>query len=274
LVFKVIERYDVSGRRACRIVQLCRASFWYKSQAEDPAALRAHLKELAFSRPRYGYRRLHVLLGREGWKINHKRVYRLYRQEGLQVRTKRRRKFTSRARVPPGVALQRNDQWSVDFVSDALVDGRKFRGFTVVDNCTREGLAVEVRHSFPSSAVTQVLDSLMAKHGRPRMIIMDNGTEFTSNEFDAWAYAQQITLHYITPGRPMENGYIESFNGKLRDECLSANWFNTLADAQKTIEAWRRDYNETRPHSSLGYLAPAAYVASLLTEGSLATKIN
>ena len=213
-------------------------------------------------RPRFGYRRLHVLLCREGWRINAKRTYRLYREEGLQVRSRRRKKRASHTRLEPNSPLKENERWAMDFVSDTISTGQRFRALTLIDLFTRECLAIEVAGSLPSSAVSNVLDRVICKRSKPRMITTDNGPEFASNLMDAWAYANDIKLDFIRPGCPVENGHIESFNGKLRDECLSANWFTDIEDARSLIEDWRRDYNEVRPHSSLGHLPPATYVAS------------
>jgi putative transposase len=222
------------------------------------------LRELAMARPRYGYRRLQVLLRREGWRVNLKRVLRLYRDEGLLVRTKRRRKIAAQLRTAPPAPTRPNERWSLDFVSDALADGRKFRVLTVVDVHTRECLALEAAQSLPSRRVTDVLTKLVAQRGRPDLLTLDNGTEFTSREFDAWAFANDIKLDFIRPGCPVENGYIESFNGKLRDECLSQAWFTSLDDARRILATWKTEYNEMRPHSSLGNLTPNEYVENIL----------
>jgi putative transposase len=223
------------------------------------------LRELAGARPRWGYRRLHILLRREGWLVNHKKVLRLYREEGLMLRIRRRkRKLASWVRVPPPGPSRPNERWTLDFVSDALSDGRRMRILTVLDVMSRESLAVEAATSFPSTRVTLVLDRLMARKGKPSMITLDNGTEFTGRHFDAWAYRNGIRLDFIRPGRPVENAHIESFNGRLRDECLNTHWFAGLDEARQILEDWRRDYNETRPHSSLADLVPSEYLAQLL----------
>jgi len=248
-------------------MRLHRSVFYYQSRTKDDRALRLRLKELAYARPRYGYRRLTVLLQREGWPVNHKRVYRIYREEGLMVRTKRRKKRAAEWRVKPLPATRVGERWSIDFMSDQLADGRSFRVLNVVDHVSRECVGVEVGQSLPSQAVTEALDRAISTHGKPEAITMDNGTEFRCNHFDRWAYQRGIQLDFITPGRPVENSLIESFNGKLRDECLNVHWFETLAEAGAEIEAWRREYNETRPHSSLGNRAPAQYIAELLSVG-------
>jgi len=221
------------------------------------------LRDLAAARPRYGYRRLQVLLEREGWVANHKRVLRLYREENLQVRTKRRRKVAARPRVRMPAPSELNERWGIDFMADELVGGRRFRVLTLIDLHSRECLALKAGFSLPAETVTKVLDRIIQKRGAPVALTLDNGTEFTSKHFDAWAYRAGIQLDFIRPGRPVENSYIESFNGKLRDECLSATWFLSLSEAQEQLEAFRRDYNETRPHSSLGNLPPAVYVQQL-----------
>jgi putative transposase len=222
------------------------------------------LRELALARPRFGYRRLTVLLRREGWKVNAKRVLRLYRLEALQVRTKRRKKRASESRLPLPIPQRPNELWTMDFMADRLATGERFRTLNVLDITSRECVGIAAARSFPSDRVTDCLDTWIGEHGKPAGIQVDNGTEFTSNHFDAWAYGRGIAVHFITPGRPTENGVIESFNGKLRDECLNANWFDTLDDARGLIESWRTDYNEQRPHSALGNIPPAQYVANLM----------
>lgn len=215
------------------------------------------LRDLALARPRYGYRRLTVLLRREGWKVNLKRILRLYRLEGLYVRLRRRKRMTSRLRLVPQMVTKRNECWSMDFVSDQLSTGRRFRALTVIDNYSRECPVIETAHSLPAEAVTAALDRVIALRGKPLMIRVDNGTEFTSKHFDQWAHERKIGIDYITPGRPVENGFIESFNGRLRDECLNEHWFESLEEAQSIIEIWREEYNTVRPHSSLGNAVPA-----------------
>jgi putative transposase len=217
------------------------------------------LKELAGVRVRYGYRRLHVLLQREGWQVNAKRVYRLYKQEGLSLRLKTKKKRASAVRVPmprPSSALE---SWSMDFVSDSLVSGAKFRALTIVDNFSRVSPAVEVDFSLTGRRVAEVLDRLGRVYGLPKTIRVDNGTEFCSKALDEWAYRKGIKLEFIRPGKPMENGYIESFNGKLREECLNQNWFESIEEARRKIEQWRVEYNEYRPHSALGQETPSAF---------------
>jgi len=217
------------------------------------------LRELAHQHRRFGYRRLGVLLAREGLRCNPKRVYRLYRAQKLQVR-RRGRKRAARWRGEPKAVLNGAGQcWAMDFVSDALADGRKLKMLTVVDAWTRQCLSIEVDTSLGGLRVARVLDGLVARHGRPGMIQSDNGPEFTSKALDAWAWAQQVKHHWIEPGKPMQNGHIESFNGRLRDECLNEHWFRNLHEARRLIEQWRVDYNTQRPHSALGYQTPEEF---------------
>jgi putative transposase len=224
------------------------------------------LKSLAEERRRWGYKRLHVLLRREGFVVNHKRVYRLYREEGLMVR-RRKRKRISVPRLEKQAPTGPQERWSMDFISDALCTGRRFRSLTIVDDFTREAAAIEVDTSLPAARVIAVLERLEHERGLPRRITVDNGPEFAGKALDAWAYAKGVELQFIQPGRPVENAFVESFNGRFRDECLSEHWFTSLADARRTIEAWRRDYNEVRPHRSLGYQTPAEFLSSLGSVG-------
>jgi putative transposase len=200
-----------------------------------------------------------VLLRRDGWRVNHKLVYRIYKEEGLEVRTKKRRNRVSALRVVLPAASSPNERWSMDFVSDSLHDGRRFRVLTIVDNFTRESPAIEVGSSLTGTRVVEVLERLARIHGLPQVITTDNGTEFTSRAMDEWAHRSGVKLDYIRPGKPVENAYIESFNGRLRQECLEENWFLSLDDAKIKIEAWRKDYNEHRPHSSLGDETPPRF---------------
>jgi len=252
--------YEVSERRACQTLTVARATVRYQSVADDQAALRIRLKDLAAARVRYGYRRLHTLLLREGWQVNHKRVYRLYTQENLTMRTKKPRRHKSGCnRVERHPATRANQRWSMDFMSDELFDGRRLRVFTLVDECTRECLALRAGQHFGGDEVARILDQVAAGRGRPKAIRVDNGPEFTSKRLDQWAYLNRVELDFSRPGKPMDNAHIESFNGKLRAECLNENWFLSLADAQEKLDAWRSDYNRIRPHSALGNLAPSEY---------------
>lgn len=249
----------LSERRACGLIGVDRASARYRPRSSDDGALRQQLRKLAAERRRFGYRRLHVLLVREGWAVNHKRVYRLYRAAGLQVGQRKRKRRAVRERVPLAAPVRANQGWSMDFMADALASGRRFRTLNVVDEFTREALAIEVDTSLPGVRVVQVLEQLRQQGRKPEWMVTDNGPEFTGKALDQWAYQNSVRLETIRPGRPMENGYIESFNGKMREECLNENWFTDLADARERIEAWRVDYNTRRPHSALGYLTPVEF---------------
>jgi putative transposase len=255
---------ECSERHACGQMEIVRAMVRYRPRAtrfaEANQRLRVRLRELAEDRRRWGYRRLHVLLKREGWKVNSKRVYRIYVEEKLIVRRRRRRRrICAQARVLLAAPTCPNQTWTMDFLHDALANGRKLRTLSIEDAYTREMLAIEVDTSLPALRVIRVLETLRLERGLPERIVIDNGTEFTSKALDQWAYENKVTLHFITPGRPMENGYIESFHGKFREECLNEHWFLTLDDARDTIENWRIDYNQVRPHSALGYLTPEEF---------------
>jgi len=243
---------------------MSRSSYYYQGLGPDDEGLRKILKDKAVQKRRYGYRRLLVLLRRDGWSDNHKRVFRVYQEEGLQVR-RRKRKHASKWRgdrleLPMGI----NQRWSMDFMHDRLADGRSIKTFNVVDDFTRECLATEVDTSLSGQRVVRVLERLKAERGLPACLLMDNGPEFTGKVLDAWAYSCGIRLQFIEPGKPTQNAYIESFNGKFRDECLNENWFLSLADARTTIEEWRNDYNACRPHSALGNKTPAEYAGLLV----------
>jgi putative transposase len=228
------------------------------------------LKELAAARVRYGYRRLHILLRREGWPVNHKRTHRLYREEGLAIRSKlpkRKRAWRHRqARPEVGGA---NEVWAMDFMSDQLFDGRPFRILTVVDCCTREGLAIAPRVSFRAYQVVEVLDQLAKERGRPKSLRVDNGPEFAGRMLDQWAYLNGVEIDFSRPGKPTDNAFIEAFNARFRAECLNASWFLSMADARDRIEEWRCHYNEDRPHTGLGGLTPRAFAS----QANLARKV-
>ena len=231
-----------------------------RTSATNVAVLE-RLQAHAAVRARFGYRRLHILLEREGLAVNPKRVHRIYRAAGLQVRRRRRKRLTRADRVHLPPASQRLERWSMDFTTDTLADGRNFRTLNIVDDFTRECVAIEVDRSLPGLRVTRVLDRLRAAIGLPQTIVVDNGPEFAGRTLDAWAYAHGVTLRFIRPGKPIENAYVESFNGKFRDECLNEHWFVSLVDAKAAIEAWRVDYNTVRPHSSLGGRTPDQFAA-------------
>jgi putative transposase len=251
--------FEMSQRRACKVLGYCRASVQYRSLRDPAEALVARLRELATQRPRWGYRRLHILLRREGIVVNHKRVYRLYRLEGLAVRRRLRKRLTSALRTVLPPPSGPNERWSMDYVSDALMDGTRLRAFNVVDDFTRECLAIEVDTSIPGLRATRVMERIAATRPLPKFIVCDNGPEFTGSAFDSWAHRRGVRVHFIRPGKPIENAYAESFNGKLRDECLNENWFVTMDDARSRIEAWRLDYNQVRPHSGLDNLTPSEF---------------
>ncbi len=244
--------FQVSERRACAVVGIGRSSLRYRSRAQDQTALRMRLRDLAGTRVRYGYRRLHVLLRREGWLVNHKRVYRLYRLEGLALRRRCRRKRASMTRVLPNPAERPNERWSMDFVTDTLANGQRYRALTIVDNVSRVSPASEVDSSLTGQRVVAVLERLKQSYGLPKRIGVDNGPEFAGKVLNLWAHQHGVQLHFIAPGKPVQNPYIESFNGRFRDECLNQHWFLNLEDARHTIADWRDDYNHVRPHSSLG----------------------
>ena len=257
----MVERFGLSHRRSCRLVGLWRSTLQYQPRPKGDAVLADRLKELAQQRRRFGSPRLHVLLRREGWKINHKRTERLYREAGLSLRLRRRKRRAAELRVPMLEPERVNQRWSMDFVSDCLWSGRRFRSLTIVDDYTRESPAIEVDTSLGGARVVRVLDHLAEVRGLPEVITVDNGPEFTSQALDEWAYRRGVALNFIRPGKPMENAYVESFNGKFRDECLKENWFSSLQEARQIIEAWRVDYNQVRPHSSLGDLPPEEFAA-------------
>jgi putative transposase len=252
----------ISERRACRLVGLSRTTL-HRVVEEEPQtmALKARIIDLAHARRRFGYRRIHDLLRREGVKANHKRVYRLYREASLSVRKRRRRKLVMADRQALHVPSAPNEVWSIDFVMDSLANGRRLKCLTIVDDFTRECLDIAVDHGICGSYVARVLESIGQFRGLPRAIRTDQGPEFTSRALDHWAYECGVDLKLIAAGKPTQNAYIESFNGKFRDECLNDHYFKNLAHARAVIAEWRRDYNETRPHSSLGRMPPAEFAA-------------
>jgi putative transposase len=259
----LIEAQHTALRRACRVLGLSTATWRYERRGRvDNCELLARLQAHAAVRPRYGYRRLHVLVEREGLHANHKRVHRVYREAGLQVRRRSRKRLTRAERLPlarPSAPLER---WSIDFMMDTLADGRGFRTLNIVDDFSHECRAIEVDRSLPGARVVRVLERLAETIGLPKVLVCDNGPEFAGRTLDAWAYRRGVELSFIRPGKPIENAFVESFNGKFRDECLNEHWFASVAEAQAIIEAWRLDYNTVRPHRSLGQLTPAAYAAA------------
>ncbi len=252
--------YALSERRACRALGVARSTARYRSVRPPQDALRARIRELAGVRVRSGYRQIHVLLVREGWRVNHKRVYRLYREEGLALKARRpKRRKSAAARVQPTPPKEPNERWAMDFIHDTLESGRTTRILSVLDIHTRECLALVPRQSFRGVDVADVLSELGGVREFPERINVDNGTEFTSKALDHWAYWNGIELDFSRPGKPTDNAHVEAFHGTLRRECLSQHWFIDLEDAKRTLEAWRLDYNNHRPHSALGQLPPAQF---------------
>ena len=252
--------YQMSERHACRLLGLERSTHRYRARkAERDIALRTRLKELAAKRMRFGYRRLTAMLVREGVPANHKRVYRLYCEEGLAMRIRQRRRIRWNGAIVKPAASQLNERWSMDFVTDCVSSGKVIRMLTIVDDYTRECPGIEVDTSLGGLRVRRVLDRMAGERGLPEAIVVDNGPEFRGRALAAWSEERGVRLEFIQPGKPVQNAYIESFNGRLRDECLNANWFTSLTDARRKIETWRQDYNQQRPHSSLDYLPPAEF---------------
>ena len=253
------ESLGLSERKACLLVNISTSVYRYQPKGADDVALRQRLRELAGQQKRFGSPRLHILLKREGMVVNHKRTERIYREEGLSLRRKRRRKGAAGSRVMMPSPQKPNERWSMDFVTDSIVTGRRFRSLAIIDDYSRECPAIEVDTSIGGARVVSVLDRLVEIRGLPEVITMDNGPEFTGRHLDEWAFRKGVKLNFIRPGKPIENAYAESFNGRLRDECLNTNWFMDLKHARNVIEEWRRDYNEVRPHSSLDNLTPEEY---------------
>lgn len=254
--------------RACGLIGISRSLYRYQAKRPSDMALKDRLSELAAQKRRYGYRRLHVLLRREGWQHNAKRTYRVYHEAGLMVRKRKRKRIAGVERIVKLPPLVPNDSWSMDFVSDGLVDGRRVRCLNIVDDFTKQCLAIEVDTSLPGKRVVNVLQRLAESRGLPKGITVDNGPEFVSKALDEWAYAVGLQLRFIQPGKPQQNAYIESFNGKFRDECLNEHWFMSMRHARQLIEEWRQDYNTQRPHSAIGYQTPDQFADSFLTANS------
>ena len=253
--------YQVSERRACCVLGHSRSTQRYQSTRDDRAALRIRIRDLASTRVRYGYLRIHVLLRREGWQVNKKLVYRIYCEEGLQLRSKTRRRHKScQKRVESPKATSVNESWSMDFMADQLFTGQRFRILTIVDNFSRESLAIRAGQRLTGDDVVKTLEAITKQRDSPNSIQVDNGPEFISKSLDHWAYFNGVTLDFSRPGTPTDNAYIESFNGKFREECLNQHWFMSLEDAQEQFDHWRRDYNEVRPHSSLGDRTPEEFL--------------
>lgn len=253
----------LSERAACSLLEISRSVFRYTAKSKSDSTLRERIKVIAFEKRRYGYRRITAKIRREGDRVNAKRVYRIYCEENLKVRIRRRKRLTV-ARGEMSTPTAPNIRWSMDFTSDTLYSGRSYRTFNVVDDFSRESLGIDVSFSIPSGRVTRFLDRLIWLHGKPEKIKCDNGPEFRSKHTQKWASERGIVLDFIQPGKPMQNAFIESFNGKFRDECLNENWFVELKEAHKKIEQWRTEYNTERPHSALNYRTPLEFKNSHL----------
>lgn len=268
LVDTVRKTWQVSIRRACDVLKAERSSYHYKRRRGDQAELKQRIKEIAEARVRYGYRRIAVLLRREGWTINEKRVYRLYRELGLQLRNKTpKRRVKAKLRDDRAPASRSNEVWAMDFVHDQLATGTKIRVLTIIDTFSRFSPAIEPRFRFRGADVVETLERVGRVYGLPKVIRVDQGTEFVSRDLDLWAYARGVTLDFSRPGKPTDNAFIESFNGKFRAECLAAHWFMCLDDAREKCEAWRRDYNEVRPHSAIGNKPPITLIGPSAAHG-------
>jgi putative transposase len=265
-VAHVVSVHGVSQRRACEVLAVDRSGVRYRSIRPDDAEARAAMKAVAAERRRFGYRRIHIMLERQGILMNLKKLRRLYREERLQVRKRGGRKRALGTRRPMAVPQAANARWSLDFVSDAFTDGRRFRVLAVVDDFTRECLTLVADTSLSGTRVVRELDAVISWRGRPGTIVSDNGTEFTSTAILSWCQSTGIDWHYIAPGKPMQNGFIESFNGRFRDEFLNEMLFTTLTDARTQIAAWKEDYNRHRPHSALGNIPPAEFAMKIRLE--------
>ena len=258
--------WDVSIRRACRVLEFDTSTYHYKARRRDQAGIEARITDICETLVRYGYRRVHVLLQRESWEINHKRTRRIYSELGMQLRNKTpKRRVKAKLREDRQEAIEPNDAWAMDFVHDQLATGPKLRILTVVDTFSRYVPVLDPRFSYRAENVVATLDEACGRIGYPKTIRVDNGSEFISRDLDLWAYVDGVVLDFSRPGKPTDNAYIEAFNGRFRAECLSAHWFLTLADAAEKLEAWRRYYNEDRPHGAMGHKVPI----SLTNHGGL-----
>lgn len=269
---RLLEEFRTSERRVCGLMGLPRTTYQYQS-CRDDSELRERLLELARERPRFGYRRLHILLRREAIKVNHKKVQRVYRELGLTVKRTRRKRL-ERLLQPRPMLTAPNHEWSIDFASDVTAGSQRIRVLSVIDSFTKQSLALEVDTSFPSRRMTRVLEKAIGGYGKPPAIRCDNGPELTSRHFLAWAIEKKIDILHIRPGKPTENAYVESFHGRLRDECLNVSWFWNLFDARRKISAWQLDYNSQRPHSSLGYRTPAEFHQAWLEQTAKQTLLT
>lgn len=266
--------YAISERRACKAIDFPRSTHRYKRMDDGSNSIRGQIKDLAGKHRRYGYRRIHVLLRREGLMVNHKKTYRIYREENLSVRKKVRRKLPSHLRVATALPTRPNERWSMDFVSDRVMSGKRIKILTVIDDYSKECPLIYVDTSINGNKITELLDSISGNRALPKTIISDNGPEFISRSLDAWAYLKDIKLDHIRPGKPVDNCFIESFNGKLRDELLEENMFNNLEHARLLVENWRQQYNNFRPHSSLKNKTPMDFLRDLEYEKEETAKLN
>lgn len=262
----VCKVHNVSQRRACNVLQVDRSSVRYKNIRPDDVDLREAMKNVAAERRRFGYRRIHVMLQRQGWQVNHKRIMRLYREEKLQVRKRGGRKRALGTRKPMLLPSRVNERWSLDFVHDVFTDGRKFRILAVIDDFSRECLALVTDTSLSGVRTVRELNKLIQQRGKPNTIVSDNGTEFTSMAILKWSEEKAVEWHYIQPGKPQQNGFVESFNGSFRDECVNETLFSTLSEAKTKITEWKDDYNQNRPHSSLGNITPNEFAMKTLLQ--------
>ena len=267
LVDRIVSDWKVSIRRACTIILFDPKTHRYKSRRSDPAPLKMRIREICQTHVRYGYRRVCYVLRREGWLVNQKKVYRIYREMGLQLRNKSpKRRVKAKLREDRCKATHNNDVWAMDFVHDQLATGRKLRILTVIDTFSRFSPVIDPRFSYKGEDVVRKLDNVCCKAGYPKTIRVDNGSEFISRDLDLWAYQNNVTLDFSRPGKPTDNAFIEAFNSKLRSECLNAHWFLSMEDACEKIEKWRKHYNEERPHSSIGNIPPIMFINSVKFE--------
>ena len=267
MVNDIREHFGRSEKKACALVSISRSCYRYRPRPPTDRDLRRRLRELAEQKKRYGARRLHVLAKREGLVINHKRTERIYKEEKLALRTKSRKKLPSGIRLALPQPRTVNEQWAIDFIHDSTSTSRRFRCLTVLDLCSRECLAMRVDTSISGKGVIDALQRLFETRGIPRTLVLDNGPEFTSKVFQTWADDNEIHLAYIRPGKPMDNAFVESFQGRFRDECLNQHWFKTIPEAREIIEQWRQEYNGERPHSSLNDLTPIEFVERMTAAG-------
>lgn len=267
MIADIRSHFGLAEKKACMLLMISRSSYRYVPQDNDDEVVLKRMKTLARQKPRYGVRRLHILLRKEGLVINHKRTERLYRKEALALKNKPKKRLPLDIRVPLSIPSHMNEQWALDFVHDRLSTGRAFRCLSIIDIYARECLCLHVDTSIPGKVVTGVLDRVIEQRGKPQIIITDNGPELTGKALFTWAEENKVILNHINPGRPMENAFVESFQGRLRDECLNLNWFTSLLQAKEQIETWRREYNAERPHSSLGDLSPYEYIKRMALTG-------